>query len=98
VAEFIQTIEFQTSKIDEVRQLAETYNAEAQASSTAPGTVHVTADRDKPNSYITIAKFTSYEQAMENSNSAATSAFAQKMMELCDGPPTFRNLDVVSTY
>jgi hypothetical protein len=24
-----------------------------------------------------------------------TSAFAQKMMAICDGPPTFRNLDVV---
>ena len=34
---------------------------------------------------------------MENSNRADTSEFAAKMMELCDGPAKFYNLDVVQS-
>ena len=33
--------------------------------------------------------------AMENSNLPVTQDFAQRMMALSDGPPTFYNLDVV---
>jgi hypothetical protein len=32
---------------------------------------------------------------MENSNLPVTQEFAKRMMALCDGPPTFYNLDVV---
>jgi hypothetical protein len=39
--------------------------------------------------------FDSYESAMENSNLPVTQEFAQRMMALSDGPPSFFNLDVV---
>jgi hypothetical protein len=42
-----------------------------------------------------VVEFPSYEDAMSNSNLPETSAFAEKLAELCDTPPTFRNLDVV---
>jgi hypothetical protein len=45
---------------------------------------------------MTIVEFDSYEAAMENSADPATSEFAERMMQLCDGPPTFHNLDVMS--
>jgi len=32
---------------------------------------------------------------MANSNMAETGEFAAQLASLCDGPPTFRNLDVV---
>ena len=35
-----------------------------------------------------------YEAAMENSNRPETAEFAAQLAQLCDGPPTFRNLDV----
>jgi hypothetical protein len=35
-----------------------------------------------------------YESAMENSNRPETAEFAAGMAKLCDGPPTFYNLDV----
>lgn len=39
--------------------------------------------------------FDSYDDAMANSDMPTTQEFAQKMMGLADGPPTFYNLDVV---
>ena len=35
---------------------------------------------------------------MENSNSPETQAFAAKMAELCDGPATFYNLDLLERF
>jgi hypothetical protein len=32
---------------------------------------------------------------MENSNRPETSALAETLAKLCDGPPVFRNLDVL---
>jgi hypothetical protein len=53
------------------------------------------ADRDNAGRYLQIVFFDSYESAMENSDLPVTQEFAQKMMALSDGPPTFHNLDVV---
>jgi hypothetical protein len=54
----------------------------------------VGSDRDNTNSYVTIVEFESYEAAMKNSEDPATSEFSERMGELLDSPPTFRNLDV----
>jgi hypothetical protein len=96
MAEFIQIIEYQTSKPDEVRALGEEIQA-ARANDPAAADVKVvvTADKDRPNTYLTIVRFPSYEMAMENSSRDDTSAMAAKLAELCDGPPKFYNLDVV---
>jgi quinol monooxygenase YgiN len=94
---FIQTIEYSTSRIDEVRQLVDDFRANTEGTrTTARGTV--CADRDQANRYVTIVEFPSYEEAMKNSELPETSAFAEAMAKLCDGPPTFRNLDVVETF
>ncbi|XTR51385.1 hypothetical protein ACOM2C_14390 [Pseudarthrobacter sp. So.54] len=53
------------------------------------------ADRDRPGTYLTVVEFDSYESAMENSARPETSDFAARMAALCDGPPVFRNLDVM---
>jgi hypothetical protein len=44
---------------------------------------------------VQIVEFPSYDDAMRNSQLPETSAFAEKMMTLCDGEAVFRNLDVV---
>ncbi|HET6625195.1 MAG TPA: hypothetical protein VFG63_02290 [Nocardioidaceae bacterium] len=54
-------------------------------------------DRDNPGKYVAIVHFESYDVAMKNSADPRTAEFAAKMEELCDGPVTFRNLDVVMT-
>lgn len=91
---FVQIIEFKTSRIDEVRALVDKFDME---DSLAKGGT-VTADRDRPGTYLNIVQFDSWEAAQENSNRPQTSAFAQEMAALCDGPPTFYNLDVIETY
>lgn len=93
MAGFVQIVEFRTSRIDEVKALADRYAAVRQASSVVHGVV--TEDRDDRGLYRTIVEFGSYEEAMENSNRPETSEFAEQMSALCDGPPSFRNLDVV---
>jgi hypothetical protein len=55
-----------------------------------------TQDRERPNTYLQIVEFPSYEDAMANSDLPETAAFAQRLGELCDGPMSFRNLDVRS--
>ncbi len=97
---FIQTVTYTTSRIDEVRQLAEQLREKRMASGDPgkPIQVSLGADRDNPNRYVTIAEFASYEDAMANSNHPDLQEFSQRMAELVDGPPTFVNLDVVEQH
>lgn len=92
---FIQIIEFQTSRIDEIQTLLEEIRHrldDGQSARPLRGTT--TADRDRSGYYLNIVEFDSYEAAMENSNRPETGEFAARLAKLCDGPPTFYNLDV----
>ncbi|WP_353711125.1 hypothetical protein [Arthrobacter sp. K5] len=94
MAGFVQIIEFQTSRIEEVEALGRPSRTEGTTAPTFRRII-ATADRDRPGTYFTIVEFDSYESAMENSNRPETSDFAAKVAALCDGPPVFRNLDVL---
>jgi len=99
MAGFLQIIEFSTTRVDEIRALAEKLRADREAEGqplVRRGTF--TADRDRPNHYLNIVEFDSYESAMENSNRPDTSEFAARMAELCDGRPNFYNLEVMQTW
>ena len=89
---FVQIIEYQTSRYDEIRALIDKYRDQLNQG-TARRVVSC-ADRDRPGFYFTVAEFDSYESAMENSNRPETHEFAQQMAALGDGPATFRTLDV----
>jgi quinol monooxygenase YgiN len=90
---FIQLIEVTTTRLDEIQPLMDEWVARTEGRrSTHRSTL--TADRDRPNVYVQIVEFPSYEAAMANSNLPETSEFAGKLTKLCDGPPVFRNLDV----
>ncbi|WP_328325890.1 hypothetical protein OHA70_36695 [Kribbella sp. NBC_00382] len=95
MAGFVQIIEFQTSKPDEVRALGEEFRKNRESDDGAsPVRMMACADRDNPGHYFNIVEFASYEEAMANSERADTTEFASRMMELCDGPTTFRNLEL----
>lgn len=96
MAGFIQIVEFQTSRIEEIHARAEQRRPDMAAGSTARR-VTFTADRDQPGYYLTIIEFDSYESAMENSSRPETGEMAAALAELCDGPPKFYNLDVRQT-
>jgi len=90
---FVQIIEFTTTRMDEIEALMQDWVAQTEGRRTAQREVH-TQDRDRPNTYVQIVEFPSYEAAMANSGLPETAAFAEQIAKLCDGPPTFRNLDV----
>jgi hypothetical protein len=96
---FVQVIQFSSSNIDEIRKLGDEFR-EKRAAEGAGGPVMglFTEDRDKPGHYLNIVEFPSYEVAMQNSNNPLTQEFAQRMSELCDGPPTFHNLSVIDRW
>lgn len=90
---FIQIIEVQTSRPDEIEALVEEWDTSTAGRRTARrGTT--TVDRDRPGTFVQIVEFPSYEAAMANSELPETAAFAERLAKLCDGPPVFRNLDV----
>ena len=96
MAGFVQIIEYRTSRFDEVKALGEE-RAKADTGSLARR-ITAAENRDKPGTYMTIVEFDSYESAMENSKRSETQEFAEQMSKLCDGPPTFYNLDVRHFY
>ena len=93
MAKFVQIIEYQSSKFDEMQKLSDEWRAATEGKRSV-GRVTVCADRDRPGTYLTIAEFPSYEDAMKNNDLPETGAFAGRMQALADGPPSFRNLDV----
>ncbi len=91
---FVQIIEFQTSRIEEFDAALNEWMAKS-GGWRAPTRSVRTQDRDRPNTYLQIVEFPSYEKAMENSTRPETAEFASTLARLCDAPPSFRNLDVV---
>ena len=95
MAGFIQIIEMQTSRFDEVEALGNEIRTKLDdGSPSSPLRGAFTADRDRPGVYLNIVEFDSYEAAMENSNRPETGEFAARLAKLCDAPPKFYNLDV----
>jgi hypothetical protein len=95
MAGFIQIIEMQTSRFDEIQELLKDLRTrldDGRSSSPRRGTI--TADRDRPGYYLSIVEFDSYEAAMENSNRPEIGEFAGRLAKLCDAPPKFYNLEV----
>jgi hypothetical protein len=90
---FIQIIEARTSRIGEIQALMDEWVTKTEGRRNADR-AGLTADRDQPGTYVQIVEFPSYEEAMANSNLPETGEFAARLAELCDAPPTFRNLDV----
>ncbi|ONI87806.1 hypothetical protein ALI22I_21180 [Saccharothrix sp. ALI-22-I] len=90
---FIQLIEYETHKIEEINRLLEQWREEGGGEPTVLRAVQA-ADRDRPNHYVDIVEFPSYEEAMRNSARPETDRFAKELAALCDGPVRFRNLDV----
>jgi quinol monooxygenase YgiN len=90
---FIQVIEYTTSRWDEMDALVVQYHKDTEGRRTVAST-RVCVDRDRPNRYVAVVEFPSYEAAMENNNLEETAALAEAVMALCDEPPVFHNLDV----
>jgi hypothetical protein len=92
---FVQFVEMSTSRFDEMQKFNEEWR-EKNPDRLLDWSI-VGQDRDNPGKYVAIVHFENYDVAMKNSADPRTAEYAAKMEELCDGPVTFRNLDVVVT-
>jgi quinol monooxygenase YgiN len=92
---FVQTIAWKTSRVDEMRAVAERFRAENPDPGPGFLGLKMLKDRDRENRFLVVAEFESYELAMQNSARPEVDAFSEQMMELADEPPTFGNYDVI---
>jgi hypothetical protein len=92
---FAQIIEYKTSRPDEVEALEEEWRTRTEGVRPSSVAFYGT-DRDRPDTYMACVQWDSYEDAQRNNNLQVTNDIAAKLAALCDEPPTFRNLDVVS--
>ncbi len=90
---FVQIIEWKTSKMDEMMAFQQEWRQ--RFPEMGPSRVMVCEDRDNDGTYLTVVEFSSHEAAMKNNEDPATSEFAERMQSLSDGPPTYRNLDLL---
>ncbi|MFJ8633337.1 hypothetical protein [Streptomyces sp. NPDC093568] len=94
---FMQIIDFETERIDEMRELARETEARLAGTNGGPTRRLVLKDRGQPNHYLVVVEFDSYEDAMRNSDDPETTKFAEQMAALCTRPPSFTDCDVQET-
>ncbi|MEH0582511.1 MULTISPECIES: hypothetical protein [Streptomyces] len=94
---FVQIIDFETDRIDEMRALAEEGEQRLTGRPDGPTRRLALKDRSRPNRYLVLIEFDSYEEAMRNSDDPATGKFAEQMAALCTRPPSFTDCDVQDT-
>jgi len=94
---FVQIIEYETDRFDELSKMMDDMNTDAEAAGQTPpfGYFAATRDRDNPNRYLTIVEFPSYDEAMANSGKPETGEMARKFSALCSKGPIYHNLDVL---
>jgi len=91
---FVQVIEMTTTKVAEIEELMDGWMTATKGHRSARRSV-LARDRERPDTYVQVVEFPSYEEAMANSALPETAAFAEKLSALCVSGPAFRNLDVV---
>jgi Protein of unknown function (DUF1059) len=92
-ASFVQLIEFHARDISQFEQLTEQWRERIGREGTARWAV-LTADRDRPDTFVQLVAFPDFTAAMRNSEHPVTSEFAKRMQEVTEGEAGFRNLDV----
>ncbi|MFD0356875.1 ester cyclase [Streptomyces sp. NPDC127110] len=91
---FVQLVDYRTHQPEAMNDLLDKYVAQSQGKRTVTHSV-VGKDRDQTDHYVNFVEFPSYEEAMKNSNLPETDRMFHEMTALCDGMPTFTNLDTV---
>jgi hypothetical protein len=92
---FEQVIDFTTTNYDDIRALGhELLEQRRRAGGPTPISVLQLKDRDRPDTYRTVVRFSSYDEAMEHSQREDTSQMAERMAALCDNR-SFRNFDLI---
>lgn len=91
---FVQIIDYKTERSDDMNQLMDRWVEQTRGKRTATHNI-IGKDRSQANHYVEIVEFPSHEEAMKNSHLPETDRIFQEMVALCDGMPSFTDLDVV---
>jgi predicted ester cyclase len=91
---FVQIIDCRTDRLDDMNRLMDAWVEESKGKRTATHSI-VGRDRADGAHVVEIIEFPSYEEAMRNSKLPETNRIFEEMVALCDGMPTFTDLDVV---
>lgn len=91
---FVQIIEYQTTRSEEVDQLFADWLSSTEGRRTATHELHA-QDRDNASHFVDIVEFPSYEEAMRNNDLPETRSVAERMRSLCTSEPRFVNLEVL---
>jgi hypothetical protein len=94
---FVQIIGFETERLEEMRQLLQ--EAEQRTAGGTGGPTHrmLLKDRDRPNHYLALIEFESYDEAMRNSDDPETGKLAERLGALSIGERVYTNCDVLES-
>ena len=82
---FAQTIEFRTSRIEELNSYFDAWIVRTEGER-IPHQARLRRDRDAEGDYQLVVEFSSHEAGIENSGSPRTAEFASFLASICDGP------------
>lgn len=92
---FIQVIRSRTARRDEVKELM---NEWAATTPDSPGWLGGTFGFTDEGDFLGVVRFENRELAMANSDDPQTSAFAERLAALMDGPVEFQDCDDVTVF
>lgn len=92
--EFIQILEFRTSKFEKIQALDKEWRSATEGKRTLRRSI-VGRDRNDANRYLVLAFFDSPESAATNSALPATAEFANQVNAIVDAPIVFQDFDIV---
>ena len=91
---FMQIVEFTTNDYDSVRKIDQEWIASTAGERTAHRQI-VARDRNRPDRFLALVFFDSYESAMQNSNLPKTQELAGRYGDVTTSV-AFHDLDIVS--
>ncbi|MFG3495886.1 ester cyclase [Streptomyces sp. NPDC047928] len=91
---FVQVIDCRTRQVDAVNKLMDNWVEATRGKRTATHSI-VGQDRSDSAHVVEIVEFPSYEEAMKNSHLPETDRIYRELVSLCEGEPSFTDLDVV---
>jgi hypothetical protein len=95
--EFIQILEFRTSKFEKMQALEDEWRQATEGRRTLRRSI-LCRDRNDANRYLVLAFFDSPESAAINSELPETAEFANQTNAIVDAPLVFQDLDVVDEH
>jgi hypothetical protein len=94
---FVQIIGFETERLEEMQQVLREAAQRNEGRTGGPTHSMLLKDRDKPDHYLALIEFESYDEAMRNSDDPETSKLAERLGALSIGERVYTNCDVLES-